>query len=140
MPQKLTSLCWRWSMPCRIYKPRLALCRSRTLPLHTQAWHKDLKELKIHLPDKFDGHHGKFCDFLNHCRLLFLLCLRIYPMDWSRVGLIISLLTREVQVWASPLWEKYSPFLGQFKNSVHVMEIILMTQIEHSWHKLCSRP
>lgn len=49
----------------------------------------------LSFPCLTNGNHDKHHGFLNQCWLLFLLFLQSYSSDQARVGLIISLLTRE---------------------------------------------
>uniref|UniRef100_A0A8C0GA86 DUF4939 domain-containing protein n=1 Tax=Chelonoidis abingdonii TaxID=106734 RepID=A0A8C0GA86_CHEAB len=70
------------------------------------------------LSDKFDGDCGKYCGFLNQHQLLFPLCSQSFLANQITVGLVISLFTGEALTWDSPLLEKSSPLLHQFKEFV----------------------
>ena len=108
----------------RIIK-RVAIRHSRNPPstesqpplepgLSTSSSHPYVLEPTISLPDKFNGRRAYLCSFINQIRLIIRLQPQRYASDFSRVGLVVTLLSRSAQAWFAPLVETSSPLLENF--------------------------
>ena len=74
------------------------------------------REPKISLPAKFDGTRSLFRGFLNQVRTLVIqLHPNRYPTDAACVGLEGNLLCGMTLAWFTPLLEKKSPLLEDFR-------------------------
>lgn len=79
---------------------------------------------KVPMLERFDGNHQEFHGFLKQCNLLFLMTPVIYPDDQTKMGLNISILTRDALDWASQLPEWASSILNNFDEFIHAFSII----------------
>ena len=77
-------------------------------------------DLKISLPDKFDGTHHKFQGFINQVHLVFCPQASYYPSDDIHVGFVGTLLSGPPLDWFATLLEKGSTHLQDFDSFLQV--------------------
>ena len=76
--------------------------------------HPYVLEPNVSLPDKFNGSRAHLRGFINQIRLIIRLQPQRYASDFSRVGLVGTLLSGPAQAWFAPLMETSSPLLDNF--------------------------
>ena len=88
---------------------------------HTEASlqyrvHDEVRELKLKLPDPFNGSSKNLRNFVNQIRLVIMGKPITYSTDTSKVVLIGNLLTGPALDWFSYLFEQKDPVLLNFEN------------------------
>lgn len=66
------------------------------------------------VPDKFDDNQSLFSAFGGQCQLFISLRAEDFPIEWDKVGFMISLFSGSVAQWATPLLVQPSPLLDDF--------------------------
>ena len=84
--------------------------------------HPYVLEPTISLPDKFNGTRAHLRGFINQIRLIIRLQPQRYASDFSRVGLVGTLLSGPAQAWFAPLIETSSPLLEDFTAFMEELE------------------
>ncbi|OMH82806.1 Retrotransposon-derived protein PEG10, partial [Zancudomyces culisetae] len=77
--------------------------------------HTHVATSRISLPERYDGDRRQYRGFVNQCKLLFLTHHDQYETGSAKVGLVMSLLSGNALLWASPFIEKNSPVLYNFE-------------------------
>ncbi|XP_053330022.1 protein LDOC1 [Spea bombifrons] len=80
--------------------------------------------LRLPSPPRYGGDPTTCRGFLNQCAIQFELMPYMFPSDRARVGYMISLLTDRALAWASPLWQKESPLINDYRDFVATMQRI----------------
>jgi len=62
------------------------------------------KKSKLSLPEKFDGSHLKFQEFIIEIQQIIFLQLQCYSTNKLQVSIIGTLLTRQVLFWFVSIW------------------------------------
>lgn len=91
---------------------RKASTRQQAVQVNTMA--AGTKEPKVSLPEKFDGTRSKFRGFVQQVKLFLRLSPSQYSDDFTKVGLIGTLLSGSALAWFAPLMERNSPLLNNF--------------------------
>ena len=88
----------------------------------TSSSHPYVLELTINLSDKFNGTRAYLRGFINQIRLIIRLQPQRYASDFSRLGLVVMLLSGPTQAWfttfiktSSPLLENFPAFIDELK-------------------------
>ena len=91
-------------------------------PLPTESQPLYVPEPTISLSNKFNDTMVFLHGFINQIRLIIRLQPQLYASNFSRVGLVSTLLSGPAQAWFAPLIETSSPLLEDFNVFIAELE------------------